>query len=150
MIRLERLRKELGMTRVALARQSGVDRLVIRDIEEGINRKYQSKTMTRLEEALGFKKEFFLEEEYKKMKIEDNKNALKKTYLCVSDIQRLFNTSRKTAQRIYRKANEIDNELDFRVEPKKVRINSVLKATGVTMNMLEHQRKMTNEQARSL
>ena len=68
--------------------------------------------------------------------------VLSQTYLNIADIQTLLGCSWKKAKRAYTEANAIDEEeLRFRVEPHKVRMQTVLKVTGLSLNMLMKQQK---------
>lgn len=63
-------------------------------------------------------------------------------YLTQTDIKVLFCISPVKAKRIYDLANTIDSDktkLLYRVEPTKVRITSVSKVTGVTVEMIKKQ-----------
>ena len=61
-------------------------------------------------------------------------------YLTKTDIQRLLGVSQYKARRIYDLANSIDTEeLKYRIEPTKVRISSVSKATGISLNLIKKQ-----------
>lgn len=61
-------------------------------------------------------------------------------YLTKTDIQRLLGVSQYKARRIYDLADEIDaEELKYRIEPTKVRISSVSKATGISLNLIKKQ-----------
>lgn len=61
-------------------------------------------------------------------------------YLTKTDIQRLLGVSQQKAVRIYDLANQIDAEdLKYRVEPTKVRITSISKVTGISVNLMKKQ-----------
>lgn len=61
-------------------------------------------------------------------------------YLTKTDIQRLLGVSQYKARRIYDLADGIDTEeLKYRIEPTKVRISSVSKATGISLNLIKKQ-----------
>lgn len=61
-------------------------------------------------------------------------------YLTKTDIQRLLGVSQQKAVRIYDLANEIDAEdLKYRIEPTKVRITSISKVTGISVNLMKKQ-----------
>ena len=61
-------------------------------------------------------------------------------YLTKTDIQRLLGVSQYKARRIYDLADGIDaEELKYRIEPTKVRISSVSKATGISLNLIKKQ-----------
>ena len=61
-------------------------------------------------------------------------------YLTKTDIQRLLGVSQYKARQIYDLADEIDaEELKYRIEPTKVRISSVSKATGISLNLIKKQ-----------
>lgn len=69
-------------------------------------------------------------------------DTLKLVYLNTTDIMRLFEIGRDSAKKIYRIADGIDAELgQYRIEPRKVRMKSVLKATGTEYNLLAKQIK---------
>ena len=61
-------------------------------------------------------------------------------YLTKTDIQRLLGVSQYKARRIYDLADEIDaEELKYRIEPTKVRLTSVSKVTGLSLNLIKKQ-----------
>lgn len=61
-------------------------------------------------------------------------------YLTKTGIQRLLGVSQQKAVRIYELANQIDAEdLKYRVEPTKVRITSISKVTGISVNLMKKQ-----------
>ena len=61
-------------------------------------------------------------------------------YLTKTDIQRLLCVSQQKAVRIYELANQIDAEdLKYRIEPTKVRITSISKVTGISVNLMKKQ-----------
>ena len=62
-------------------------------------------------------------------------------YLKQSDIRKLFQCSQQTAKKIYAKADDIDNQLTFRAEDKKVRITSVCEVTCMSLNTIKKQAK---------
>ena len=67
-------------------------------------------------------------------------------YLTKTDIQRLLGVSQYKARRIYDLANNIDTEeLKYRIEPTKVRISSVSKATGISLNLIKKQAEEGND-----
>ena len=67
---------------------------------------------------------------------------LYQVFLNKSDIATLLQISRPVADRIYNEADRIHRiELKFRAYPNKVRINSVLKASGTNWNLLLKQIK---------
>lgn len=64
------------------------------------------------------------------------------SYLSITDIQTLLQVSWTTAKRIYTIADEIDQSLgDMRIEPRKVRFKSAVKASGTDVNLLLKQIK---------
>lgn len=68
-------------------------------------------------------------------------------YLTKTDIQRLLGVSQQKAVRIYELANQIDAEdLKYRVEPTKVRITSISKVTGISVNLMKKQAEEEHEQ----
>ncbi len=59
-------------------------------------------------------------------------------YLNTTDIQRILGCSWENAKRLYVVADKLDNEeLSFRVEPLKVRIQTVLKLAGINKKQLD-------------
>ena len=56
-------------------------------------------------------------------------------YLNINDIRTLLGVSYHTAKKVFDKANEIDEERfrEFRVEPKKVSMKSVLEVNHLSM-----------------
>lgn len=63
-------------------------------------------------------------------------------YLNKTDIQTLLEVSQYVAARIYEAADTIDRELgSMRIEPRKVRMKSVLKVSGADFNLLRKQIK---------
>ena len=69
-------------------------------------------------------------------------------YLNQADIKKLLDVSRDTAKRIYMYAKQIDeDELRFIIEPTKVRIVSVCKATGMTLATIQRQATLKNGSA---
>ena len=67
--------------------------------------------------------------------------VVKQTYLNIADIQTLLGCSWKKAKRAYLLADEIEaKELQYRVEPHKVRMQTVLKVTGISLNLLIKQK----------
>ena len=67
-------------------------------------------------------------------------------YLTKTDIQRLLGVSQQKAVRIYDLANQIDTEdLKYRVEPTKVRITSISKVTGISVNLMKKQAEEEHE-----
>ena len=68
---------------------------------------------------------------------------LAQPYLTKADIKKLLQVSQGKAVRIYGFAESIDKEFfkEFRIEPTKVRITSVCKVTGISLNTLQKQIK---------
>ena len=67
-------------------------------------------------------------------------------YLTKTDIQRLLGVSQYKARMIYDLANNIDTEeLKYRVEPTKVRLTSVSKVTGLSLNLIKKQAEEGND-----
>lgn len=68
---------------------------------------------------------------------------LAQPYLTKADIKKLLQVSQGKAVRIYGFAETIDNEFfkEFRIEPTKVRITSVCKVAGISLNTLQKQIK---------
>lgn len=63
-------------------------------------------------------------------------------YLNTTDIMVLLAlTNYRTAKRLYDAADQIDNKLTFRAEPKKVRTTTVCKLAGVNLLQLQMQLK---------
>ena len=60
-----------------------------------------------------------------------------------ADIQKLFLVGYSTATKIYQAANQLDDDQlgIYRIEPTKVRITSVCKVSGVSLNTLQKQIK---------
>ena len=60
-------------------------------------------------------------------------------YLGKRDIRTLFKLSDKKANNLYDIAEKIDIEElgEYRIEPMKVRLTSVCKATGISLNVLQ-------------
>ena len=69
-------------------------------------------------------------------------------YLTKTDIKRLLQVSQGKAVRIYNFAEVIDKEFfgKFRSEPTKVRITSVCKVAGISLNILQRQIKSASSQ----
>lgn len=65
--------------------------------------------------------------------------VLRQSYLNINDIAVLLGCSWRKAKQTYLIANEIDDEMRYRVEPHKVRLQTVLKVTGLNLNMLMKQ-----------
>ena len=66
---------------------------------------------------------------------------MSETYLSRTDIKVLLNVSRRVAENIFLQADMLDNEMEFRVYPTKVRMQSVLKVTNISWNLLQKQIK---------
>lgn len=60
-------------------------------------------------------------------------------YLSKADIARLLKVPRSAATRIYDYANEIDSQMRFRIFPNRVKITSVCKVTGFTLETIRRQ-----------
>lgn len=74
------------------------------------------------------------------IRIKTRQQIASQLYLTKTDIQRLLGVSQYKARRIYDLANNIDaEELKYRIEPTKVRISSVSKATGISLNLIKKQ-----------
>ncbi len=60
-------------------------------------------------------------------------------YATVADIMRLLNVARSPATRLYKIADKIDSDElgDWRIEPRKVRVKTVLKVAGLNRKDLE-------------
>lgn len=70
-------------------------------------------------------------------------SILEQFYLSQTDIRILLSIGYKQADKLYDLANSIDEkELgEYRIEPNKVRITTVCKVTGFTLNTLQKQIK---------
>jgi len=68
--------------------------------------------------------------------MKNQKQLIKECYLNKRQISRLLGTTPATARRIFAEAEKIDNELEFRIETKKVRTSSALKVYGIKMDEL--------------
>lgn len=80
------------------------------------------------------------------IRIKTRQQIASQLYLTKTDIQRLLGVSQYKARRIYDLANEIDaEELKYRIEPTKVRISSVSKATGISLNLIKKQAEEGND-----
>lgn len=68
---------------------------------------------------------------------------LKQFYLTQNDIRIMLSIGYKHADQLYDLADRIDSEElgEYRIEPNKVRITSVCKVTGFTLNTLQKQIK---------
>ena len=75
---------------------------------------------------------------------------LAQPYLTKADIKKLLQVSQGKAVRIYGFAESIDKEFfkEFRIEPTKVRITSVCKVTGISLNTLQKQIKSATSNQR--
>lgn len=74
------------------------------------------------------------------IRVKTRQQIASQLYLTKTDIQRLLGVSQYKARRIYDLADEIDaEELKYRIEPTKVRISSVSKATGISLNLIKKQ-----------
>lgn len=62
-------------------------------------------------------------------------------YLRKTEIATLLQVSQTTAYRIYEAADKLDQQMQFRVEPSKVRMQSVMKVTEMNYNLLSKQIK---------
>lgn len=67
--------------------------------------------------------------------MKNKEKVINQYYLNINDIRVLLGISYQTAKRVYDKANEIDEEKfrEFRVEPKKVSMKSVLEVNHLTL-----------------
>ena len=75
------------------------------------------------------------------MKRKTREVLLKEVYLNRTEIKLLFSVSRQVANRIYNQADQIDSQMRFRAYPNKVRMQSVLAAQEISMDMLMEQIK---------
>lgn len=75
------------------------------------------------------------------MRVKTRKEISGQLYLNKADIRKLLDVSQTSANRIYKLAEKIDTEelKDFRVEPTKVRITSISKVTGISVNLMKKQ-----------
>lgn len=75
------------------------------------------------------------------MRVKTRKEIARQQYLNKRDIQRLLLVSQTKAVRIYNLAEKIDTEdlKEYRIEPTKVRITSVSKVTGISVNLMKKQ-----------
>lgn len=75
------------------------------------------------------------------MRVKTRKEIARQQYLNKRDIQRLLLVSQTKAVRIYNLAEKIDMEdlKEYRIEPTKVRITSVSKVTGISVNLMKKQ-----------
>ena len=67
-------------------------------------------------------------------------------YLNKADIKKLLKVSPAKAKRIYEYADEIDKNdenMKYRIEPRKVRITSVAKVVGMKLDILKQQASAT-------
>ena len=60
-------------------------------------------------------------------------------YVSKADIKKLLDVAPATAKRIYEHADEIDEKMEYRIEPRKVRITSVAEVVGLSLNTLKRQ-----------
>ena len=60
-------------------------------------------------------------------------------YLSKADIKKLLEVAPATAKRVYEHADEIDKTMEYRIEPRKVRITSVAEVVGLSLNTLKRQ-----------
>lgn len=69
-----------------------------------------------------------------------NRNEIaNQTYLNKADIKKLLEVAPATAKRVYEYADKIDKTMDYRIEPRKVRITSVAEVVGLSLNTLKRQ-----------
>ena len=74
------------------------------------------------------------------IRVKTRQQIANQLYLTKTDIQRLLGVSQYKARRIYDLADGIDaEELKYRIEPTKVRITSISKVTGISVNLLKKQ-----------
>ncbi len=73
--------------------------------------------------------------------MKERRKVINQYYLNINDIRVLLGVSYKTAKRVYSKADELDEEKfkEYRVEPKKVSMKSVLKVNDLTMRNLREE-----------
>lgn len=75
-------------------------------------------------------------------RIRSPEEMLRIGYLTIADIQRVFGISYYRARDVYKYAFEIDKgELKYHIFPDKVRMTSVCKVIGVSLNTLQKQIK---------
>ncbi len=77
--------------------------------------------------------------------MKSREEILAQSYLNKSEISRLLDVPFKVAARIYGLADKIDQETlkEFRIYDTKVRITSVCKVAGISLNTLQKQIKST-------
>ena len=74
------------------------------------------------------------------IRVKTRQQIANQLYLTKTDIQRLLGVSQYKARRIYDLADGIDaEELKYRIEPTKVRITSISKVTGISVNLMKKQ-----------
>lgn len=74
------------------------------------------------------------------IRIKTRQQIANQLYLTKTDIQRLLGVSQYKARQIYDLADGIDkDELKYRIEPTKVRLTSVSKVTGLSLNLIKKQ-----------
>jgi len=71
------------------------------------------------------------------------REIMKSAYVTQTDIRTLLNCSQGTAHRLYGIADRIDAEMlgEWRIEPRKVRLKSLLKVAGIDYSFLERMAK---------
>lgn len=69
--------------------------------------------------------------------MKDQRDLLSESYLNRKQIARLLKIPVSKARTLYAKADEIDSRMEFRVEPNKVRMKSVLQIAGISYEELK-------------
>lgn len=69
--------------------------------------------------------------------MKQREDLLKENYLNRKQISRLLGISVPKARVLYEKADEIDSQMEFRVEDNKVRMRTVLKVAGISFEELK-------------
>lgn len=76
---------------------------------------------------------------------------LAQPYLTKADIKKLLQIGYGSSVRVYKAAERLDIEQlrEYRIEPRKVRITSVCKVAGISLNTLQKQIKSAVQQDQS-
>lgn len=74
-------------------------------------------------------------------RIKTRSEIASQAFLNQSDIVKLLDCSRPSAKRIYDYAREIDDKQKYVIEPVKVRITTVCKVTGLSLNTIQKMAK---------
>ena len=70
-------------------------------------------------------------------------DLLSENYLNKKQIARLLSIPVPRARALYEKADEIDSQLRYRIEPNKVRMKTVLKIAGISFEELKKKAALT-------